>query len=1503
MAIVAVLGVKIEIDQSQAGAVFDRLSQKVTDVGETFAKIGPKLKSVGAGLTQNVTAPIVALGTAVLTLSATFERAMNRVAAVTKSTGVQFELLEQAALDMGMTSVYSAEQAASALEELAKAGLDAPSAIAALPAVLDLATISGKSLADTATQMTDTLVQFGLGADSATRVADALTRAANASTIDVHQLGVSFRYAAIYASAFGMNIEDTAGAVALFGKVGVKADMAGTALRNVLERLANPEAHKSVRDVMKELGISTFRAADGSISLANALKEILKAQDPVLSAMRLFGVRAGPVMVKLVQDAQAGGTAWKEMETKLTDMSVTAKNTADTMNEGLIGTLIRLKNIATTTGIEIGQELQPTFERIVAAATKLAQFIHDTLIPAFQAMPQGLKDFLVYGAGFLALLGPTIWLLGSFATSLGGIIDLLGKSAIGLRAMATVAGVIGKAWAGLGGVLAIALEPWFWIPALIAGAVLAVRYFTGSWENTIAVLSGGLVTLEDVVTVWELLKVGAHALWEGLRRLGEVIWNYVLVPMAKLAVELYKLDQAFRAQVIDTAVRLWNALGEAITAVGQTAIGGLIAAWVEFLATTAGWAILATGVLVVTTLIAVFKGLVWMVTTSIRLWGEFADYLGKVWTLGVDLVNLIGGQMYAVLATVAGWVGKLIALIAGSDGVTTATQSWGDWTLWLAEQLINGLLYAIEQVTSGLSGLLSAFVRSADVFGLIPGFEKFGQAALKAGADAAKFAKDTVAAAREAAKKSIAAAKEAADKIGKILAAPVKKAPSPYDPHAGGTPSDEALKDAKKLQDLLDELTGTKAIAKMQEFQKVLALMPKGWKLSERAMKDVHDTFYEAMEAMKNQGKAVPVEITEVWIDTFEKAKFDTHRIIADIFDPKHIKPPQYDWVQGYLVAPIEQALAGIKWGPHFGDGLEAALRDAKLKDRLNRAMLDLTRGLSDWGAGLLSGLTEFEDGWKNLWRNLQQFTFSIFQGMFDDLLKTFQDWFKKALAEGNKFAGSLAGALAGAVAGFTVGKAAGKGPGIAAGAASGALVGYQYGSYYGAAIGAAVGAFAGWWGGRQREKEMQAAMQTARAELIKTFGGMEKLREEANRFNVDIDAAFATDDVEEFGRILTDLEVRITQEEKAVERLGKALDFTAAQGALMSQDLLNALGTVPPGGREAVFAFMQDQAANAVAGLKTFLDQGTIATKEGAAAISGTIVALYDELQRQGLSPAAAFAQIQPLIDQYTAKMKLAGVESSAVFQQLQILAGIAASEIGGPVLEAMSGLEQTMTSVFNLGLMNTDTFKGFAAEVAAGYKTLEVNGMGGLQGMQGMRGALQKLWELSQDFGYELTEQQQQLLDYAEAGGLIGDKFRPAADRMITAIDRLVERLDKFITKIADELPSKAENAAGEVEAALNGIDPKDIHQEYYLDPKVGAPTLPGGQSTQTALGTGGIVTRPTRALIGESGPEAVIPLPADLGSGGDVTTNIYLDGELLARSVTKRQPGVLRAYGVMR
>lgn len=66
-------------------------------------------------------------------------------------------------------------------------------------------------------------------------------------------------------------------------------------------------------------------------------------------------------------------------------------------------------------------------------------------------------------------------------------------------------------------------------------------------------------------------------------------------------------------------------------------------------------------------------------------------------------------------------------------------------------------------------------------------------------------------------------------------------------------------------------------------------------------------------------------------------------------------------------------------------------------------------------------------------------------------------------------------------------------------------------------------------------------------------------------------------------------------------------------------------------------------------------------------------------------------------------------------------------------------------------------------------------------------------------------------------------------------------------------------------------------------------------------TPFAEGGIVTAPTLALVGEKGPEAIVPLNA-MGSGGAMTVIIELDGRQISKAALKHMPGLIRLQGVM-
>src|SRR5690606_33164646 len=143
------------------------------------------------------------------------DHAMAAVRAVTGATGEEFARLESLAREMGATTMFSATEAAQAMEFLGMAGWDTTQIMAGLPDVLNLAAAGGLGLAGAADIAADLRAGMAMEAPEVGRAADALAKAAAAANVDVRMLGEAASYAAGLASAAGWSVEDRATASGL----------------------------------------------------------------------------------------------------------------------------------------------------------------------------------------------------------------------------------------------------------------------------------------------------------------------------------------------------------------------------------------------------------------------------------------------------------------------------------------------------------------------------------------------------------------------------------------------------------------------------------------------------------------------------------------------------------------------------------------------------------------------------------------------------------------------------------------------------------------------------------------------------------------------------------------------------------------------------------------------------------------------------------------------------------------------------------------------------------------------------------------------------------------------------------------------------------------------------------------------------------------------------------------------------------------------------------------
>lgn len=251
---------ELEAQAQQASSVLGSQMQvagkKIEEVGEKIKGVGDKLSSIGSDLTMKVTAPIVGGFAAAVKTTGDFDAAMSKVQAVSGATASDVALLRDKAKEMGETTKFSASESAEALNYMAMAGWKTEDMLSGIEGVMNLAAASGEDLATTSDIVTDALTAFGYSAEDSGHFADILAAAASNANTNVSMMGESFKYAAPVAGALGYSAEDVAVALGLMANSGIKADQAGTSLRNMFNRMAKPT--KESAEAMERLGIELY---------------------------------------------------------------------------------------------------------------------------------------------------------------------------------------------------------------------------------------------------------------------------------------------------------------------------------------------------------------------------------------------------------------------------------------------------------------------------------------------------------------------------------------------------------------------------------------------------------------------------------------------------------------------------------------------------------------------------------------------------------------------------------------------------------------------------------------------------------------------------------------------------------------------------------------------------------------------------------------------------------------------------------------------------------------------------------------------------------------------------------------------------------------------------------------------------------------------------------------------------------------------------------------------
>ncbi|MGI8547761.1 MAG: phage tail tape measure protein, partial [Gemmatimonadaceae bacterium] len=318
--------------------------------------------------------------------AATFEQTMSGVEAVMgPQVFAQFGTqLSDLALKLGKDTVYSANDAGLAIEELGKQGISAQDILSgAGKAVTSLASATGTDLYTSATITANAMNQFAIQGKDAGSVADILTNGANASSASVGSLGEGLTYVGGTAHALHIPLTDTVTALSELADNGLKGSIGGTALNDVLLRMVSPVG--KAKKGMDALGLSAGQAnsvfeADGQTlkPLGQVIGEVSTATAGMGDATKqaylkqIYGIQGARAINALLsgQEKQLAGTGkgWSDYAKEI-GQTGTADAQAKIRLDNLKGSMEQLKGSVETLAIRFGSTFLPAIRAVVDGIT------------------------------------------------------------------------------------------------------------------------------------------------------------------------------------------------------------------------------------------------------------------------------------------------------------------------------------------------------------------------------------------------------------------------------------------------------------------------------------------------------------------------------------------------------------------------------------------------------------------------------------------------------------------------------------------------------------------------------------------------------------------------------------------------------------------------------------------------------------------------------------------------------------------------------------------------------------------------------------------------------------------------------------------------------------------------------------------------------------------------------------------------------------------------------
>ena len=634
--------------------------QKIAATGDKLKSVGDSVSGVGKSLTTHVTLPLAAAGAAGVKSFAEVDKTMQLANKTMGNTAAEAEMVDKAMTTAAANSTYGVSDAANAMLNFARAGLDAKESSDALAPAMNLAAGEGGDLDTVSAGLVATINGFHGSFSEASNYADVFASACNNSALDVNSLSSAMSVAAPIFSAAGYKVNDAALYMGVMANNGIDADKAANSLKTGLARLVSPA--KEGADMMEQLGISVTNS-DGSmkdsITVQKELHDAfaqLSESEQIAAASAIFGKNQMAPWLALINTAP---TDVDNLSNSINNCSGLTDEMADTMMSGFGGSIEQLKSSLDVLVYTLGQTLAPTIQKVVNAVQGLVNWLN-SLTPA-------QRSVVVHIGLIVAAIGPVLLIVGKLISTVGTIMTVVPK-------LAGIINTVKGAFAALNATMLA--NPIVLIIAAIAALVAAFIYLWNTNEEF----------RQFWIDLWNNIKEVAVAVWEGLKEFFASAWEAIKT----------------------TAVTVWTAISEFFSGLWtgiKTLFTTVVTAISTFLSTA--WNTIKTTVQTVWTAISTFFSTLWngIKTIFTTVVNAISTFLTTAWNTIKSAVTTVWTAISTFFTTT--WNGiKTIFTTVVTAIQTFLTTAWNTiktvvTTVW------NAIKTTIQTVMTGIQTVIT----------------------------------------------------------------------------------------------------------------------------------------------------------------------------------------------------------------------------------------------------------------------------------------------------------------------------------------------------------------------------------------------------------------------------------------------------------------------------------------------------------------------------------------------------------------------------------------------------------------------------------------------------------------------------------------------------------------------------------------------------------------------------------------------------------------------------